>query len=247
MGECDPNAEQPVVHSILIGVDPPLGEYGFGCWSVDDQVSEATRVMIERMDALLDSLLEGERGGAGSSAGHAAGTSGGQGGQSGVGSVGTVATCSTNPELVPEASGDSCLACMIEFCCENAEAFACFSKNPPHISGDNLCYEQLFERINQCFSTELASGSETESWYIAAECFDEAYPDDEARDDDAGSEAEPTPFPHGGGLPGVLACAIGSRPASADPDAGVGEDGRKLWPTDWSLPESCAVECIEDW
>ena len=61
-GECDPSEAHPVAHSIPIDVDPPLGEQGFGCWSTHEEISDATETMIERMEALLQSLTARDSG-----------------------------------------------------------------------------------------------------------------------------------------------------------------------------------------
>lgn len=59
MGECDVSVAHPIVHRILINPDPLVGELGFGCWSPDENLSEATRMMIERMEGILYSLSDG--------------------------------------------------------------------------------------------------------------------------------------------------------------------------------------------
>jgi hypothetical protein len=56
MGECDSSADHPIVHIILINPEPLVGKHGFGCWSTDEDLSEATRMMIERMEDMLQSL-----------------------------------------------------------------------------------------------------------------------------------------------------------------------------------------------
>jgi hypothetical protein len=59
MGECDATAAHPIVHRVLINPDPLVGAPGFGCWSPDEDLSEDTRMMIERMEGILHDLTDG--------------------------------------------------------------------------------------------------------------------------------------------------------------------------------------------
>ena len=56
MGECDATRDHPVVHRVLIDYDPPVGVEGFGCWSPNDDLTGDTQMMIERIEALLQTL-----------------------------------------------------------------------------------------------------------------------------------------------------------------------------------------------
>jgi hypothetical protein len=170
-------------------------------------------------------------------AGAGATAGGAQGGTSGVGSPPTIPTCDTHPELVPDAGGDDCLACIIENCCDMA--LSCILRG-------NNCYQPMFAAINECFESEVADASVRESWYIVAECNDALYASDEWHDA-GGVLVQVGSFPFNSPGNAIVECAVGSRPASAPAQAEVGVGGRKLKATRNSVPESCAEECIRGW
>jgi hypothetical protein len=158
-------------------------------------------------------------------------------------------TCSSNPELVPDAGDDACLACVLERCCENGGVGVCLF-DLAH------CYPQDFADVRSCIEDKLTESSELEPWWTAAECveeFDRPYTQETEVVDDARS-----PFARAGRAGKILECALGTRPQGARDDGGAAEDdgglsdGGSLDAGAWinvdgfSEPQ-CAKECITGW
>jgi len=151
-------------------------------------------------------------------------------------------SCRSNPELVPDAGDDACLACLLRRCCQPSDGsgcllsgFGCYSSDSGGFAQFRACFARDIERDRGAADD---AGSAWEPWYTAAACADEVQPP-LVWPDDSGMV---TRFPAtgatftGGPVP-LIACAVGSRPESAslDEDGGV------------SHGERCAEECLEGW
>jgi len=138
----------------------------------------------------------------------------------------------------PDAGDDACLLCALRECCETQGGF-CLTYTGT--GADGTCYEINVGGIQECFERRRSDAATVESWYLVAECVDEY----RATNPDATS----APFPFGEDIVGdALECMIGSRPPSADDDAG-GPDERDLFPKDGFgfQVEHCAEECFPGW